>query len=196
MGDLAVGREEEKAGRVVVETPHRKETRVLLDRHERRDSRTSLRVAHGCDDTRGLVERDVHGLIGDGDRHPVEGDGVDQRVHLGAKLGRNNTVDGHAAGGHEVFATSPRRRSGAREELLEAHRNDTLAFSTGGSASCLTTVAGGGGHRVSRPARRRRRPRLPRRTPARRRSTADREWRARCRSPVRTPRSAAVRRGP
>ena len=91
--ELAVVREQERAGRVGVEPPDRDDPG--LGRDELDDGRPAARVVGRRDDARRLVQQEVREALL-GDRPPVDLDAVVAR-HERVQLARF-AVDAHAAG--------------------------------------------------------------------------------------------------
>ena len=114
--ELAVVREQERAGRVGVETSDRHDARLVRD--ELDDGRAAAGIARRGDDTGGLVQQQVgKPLLRDGP--PVDLDAVaarDERVQLARR-----TVDAHAARLDQLVCLAPRSDAGPGEVRVQAH---------------------------------------------------------------------------
>ena len=130
---VAIGGKEQKACGVAVQAAHREEPRKAVARDQLGHARALLRVAHGGEVAGRLVEHQVHGALVELDGHAVDLDMVAVDVDLGAKLGRDLAVDGHAAGGHQILRTATARHARARQKALQAHgvRVDGLGVGCG-----------------------------------------------------------------
>ncbi len=103
LGQVAIGGEEQEARSVVVQTPHREDPWITVLGDDICHAGAPLGVIHGGDHARGLVQDERDRLRGQVVAHPVDGNHVFGRIHLGAKLGHHLAVDLHAPGSHEVF---------------------------------------------------------------------------------------------
>jgi len=116
VGERAVVREQEDAGGVDVEPPHRHDARLVLDEID--DGRPPLRVAGGRDDTRRLVQQHVGELLPRNrlavDEHLVSG--LDERVQLAGR-----PIHLHPPGLDQLVGLAARRDTGAREEGVQSH---------------------------------------------------------------------------
>jgi hypothetical protein len=115
--ERAVVRENEKPGRVHVETPDGIEPVHRAD--ERRDRRTALGVAQRAHDAARLVEHD-RPAGADADRVAVDGDRVDARVRAPAELADDGAVHRDAPGADEVLRRAPGRDARGAQDLLES----------------------------------------------------------------------------
>ena len=100
---VAVGREEQQSRGVAVQAAHRKEPRKAVARDQVGHTRALLRVAHGGEVAGRLVEHQVYGALVELDGHAVDLNVIVVDIDLGAQLGRDLAVDGHAASGHQVL---------------------------------------------------------------------------------------------
>ena len=130
---ITVGGKEQKARGVAVQAAHREEPRKAVARYQVGHAGALLRVAHGGEVAGRLVEHQVHGALVELDRHAVDLDMVTVDIDLGAQLGRDLTVDGHASGGHQVLRAAAARHARARQKALQAHgvRIDGLGVGCG-----------------------------------------------------------------
>ena len=125
--ELAVVRQEERAGRVGIEPADRHDARLARD--ELHHGAPSVRVARGRDDAGGLVEKQVREPLLR-HRRAVDFDVVvraDERVQL-----TGPAVDGDAAGLDQVVGSPTRRDAGAGKERVQPHPVSIGAVSTQG----------------------------------------------------------------
>ena len=111
-----VVREQEDAGRVRVEPPHRHDAPLMGD--EAHDGRPSLRVASGRDDARGLVQEDVRERLR-GDLGAVDLDAV-CALHE-RRQARHLAVHGHAACADQLLGATARGDARPGEVGVQAH---------------------------------------------------------------------------
>jgi uncharacterized protein with GYD domain len=116
VGELAVVREQQRAGRVGVEAADRDDAGRVVD--EINDGAAALRIACGRHDSRRFVEQHVRERL-QLDEVAVDLDAVarlDERVQLAGLA-----VDGHTAGLDQLVGLAARGDPGAREIGIEAH---------------------------------------------------------------------------
>jgi len=120
--EIAVVRQQQHAGRIVIEPSDRHQPRRLrsaLRACKIVDRSTPLGVVHRRYDPDGFVQ-DQHFALRHHDRAPVDVDAiavVDSRAELADEL----TVDTHLAGDDQLFGRAAGRNAGKREKALESH---------------------------------------------------------------------------
>src|SRR5262245_34804268 len=140
--ELAVVREQERAGRVRVQPSDRQHARFVL--HEIDDDRPPMWISRGRDHPGRLVQEHVRERLGD-EELPVEVDDVallDERVQPS-----RDTVHTDAAPLDQLVCTPPGSDPGAGEVRVQAHRE---SFTLGANrspmrGSFLGTLTAGGG---------------------------------------------------
>ena len=114
--ELAVVREQDRAGRVRVEAADGDDADRVVDEVD--DGAPSLRVARGRDDAGGLVQEDVRELL-PRNRLPVDRDPV-VAADVGVELA-GLPVDGDAPGLDQLVGLAAGGDTGASEEGIEPH---------------------------------------------------------------------------
>ena len=84
VAQLAVGAEQQKTRGVEVQTPDGEQPRETVGGHELGHRGAALRVGHGGHVASGFVKHDGDGAAFQPHGHTVDGNLVDQRVHLAA----------------------------------------------------------------------------------------------------------------
>ena len=160
---VAVGGKEQKPRGVAVQTTHREEPRKAVARDQIGHARAFLWIAHGGEVAGRLVEHQVYGALVELDGHAVDLDVIAVDIDLGAQLGRDLAVDGHATGGHQVLRAAAARHARARQKALQAHgvRIDGLGVGCGYYVAHGTRLPYFVSPRHANPPRSRRRPSSP-----------------------------------
>ena len=130
---VAVGGKEQEARGVAVQATHREEPRKAVARDQVGHAGALLRIAHGGEVAGRLIEHQVHGALVELDGHAIDLDMVAVDIDLGAQLGRDLAVDGHASGSHQVLRAAAARHTRARQTALQTHgvRVDGLGVARG-----------------------------------------------------------------
>jgi hypothetical protein len=116
VGELSVVGEQQRAGGVEIEPPHRVELRIdRLDVLEHRGA--PLGVAAGADRQARLVEHEVDEVLGH-ELAAIDLDPVGAEVCLCSQLAHHLAVDADLAGHDQVLCCPTRRHPGARHDLL------------------------------------------------------------------------------